>query len=143
MLSDQMVSMVKIEQNRQNGRFIRGIVLDDYLKKLSEKAEVLAHSDASKCNAFVAYYCNDPLKKLAFITLVLVSQNARGTGLGRILMDSVLQIMKRRRFKSCQLEVEKDNSLALELYRSLGFFIHSERDDKYVLEVDLMSHHGA
>ena len=52
---------------------------------------------------------------------VFVSQDARGEGLGRALMEAVLERARERGCKRIELDVDADNEPALALYRSLGF----------------------
>lgn len=139
MISEQVVRLISKEQVRQQGQLISDVDLDVYLEKIFQKAEILSHYESGECKGMVAYYCNDKKSKIAFITLVLVDQEARGTGLGKILTHTALSIMKRRSFKLCRLEVKKTNAVALKVYRDLGFYVACEGDEKYTLEVNLES----
>ena len=85
----------------------------------------------------VAFYANDEATKQAFITLVLVDTGDRGLGIGRALVACVLDIVKRRGFESCRLEVAKDNAAAHAMYRTLGFQRVVDRGHKDLLEIIL------
>lgn len=140
MLSDQVRKLIAGEQDRQQGRFIRGITLDDYLKKLGEKAELLVHYDAGICKGLVAYYCNDAASRTAFISLLLVDPSSRRTGVGKILFATVLEMIRQRSFERCRLAVDKHNFAALRFYERLGFSIVDEKAGQHVLELELQSH---
>jgi ribosomal protein S18 acetylase RimI-like enzyme len=137
MLSEAIKSLVREEQARQNGCFIQDVDLDKYLAKLDDKAEIIADFIAERCRGFVAFYCNDPDTKTAYITLVLVHPLDRELGIGQALMAYVLSTAKRRGFRCCRLEVSKSNQTANNMYRSQGFRLVEEREKKYLLEVDL------
>jgi ribosomal protein S18 acetylase RimI-like enzyme len=53
---------------------------------------------------------------------VFVREDARGSGLGRALMDAVLSSAEERGCRRVELDVNSENTAALALYRSLGFY---------------------
>ena len=55
----------------------------------------------------------------AEILTIAVDKGARGKGIGRLLMDNVLQYLHAERANSLFLEVEETNAPALALYRRL------------------------
>jgi ribosomal-protein-alanine N-acetyltransferase len=57
----------------------------------------------------------------AEILTIAVAPKARGQGVGRLLMDSVLQRLHAERTASLFLEVDEENAPALALYRRLRF----------------------
>jgi ribosomal protein S18 acetylase RimI-like enzyme len=90
--------------------------------------------DRGKCLGFVAYYCNDAASRIAYITLILLAPEARGSGLAQHLTDMVLETARRRQFNACRLEVRKINAHAQAFYRKLGFEQIEERPIKYLME---------
>lgn len=139
MLSDQAKKLITAEQDRQQGRFIRGIALDDYLAKLGDKAELFVHYDAGTCKGLAAYYCNDTASRTAFVSLLLVDPASRRTGLGRMLLATVLEMIRQRCFERCRLAVDKENRVALRFYEGFGFSIIDEKAGQYILELELQS----
>jgi ribosomal-protein-alanine N-acetyltransferase len=135
LLHDAVRALIVDEQQRQAGQFISGVDLDAYLAKLCAHAELLANSTPDRCRGFVAYYCNDTATRCAYITLVLVHPDDRGAGIGRNLVECVLNLARQRGFLSCRLEVGKDNRFARELYGSLGFRVIEDRNQKELWEV--------
>ena len=59
---------------------------------------------------------------------LFVLESARGSGLGRALLDKVVELARERRCRRIELDVNDNNDPALALYRSLGF---DNRDDRY------------
>lgn len=136
MLTDAIKTLIREEQTRQSHRFVDGVDLETYLRRLDERAEVVDDVDAGRCRGFVAFYCNDAVSKRAFITLVLVAPQDRSTGLGRALVTRVLDICRQRGFTTCRLEVRADNT-ALAMYQALGFATVEDRGGKQLMEVAL------
>ena len=137
MLTALMKQMIRAEQASQAGRFVDNADLDAYFAKLDSHAEVIADNDGDRCRGFVAFYCNNLQTRRAFITLVLVSPEDRGSGMGRTLVSRVLDVCRERGFVSCGLEVRSDNAPAVALYASLGFVAVGERDGRQMLECAL------
>lgn len=134
MITGEIERMIREEQQRQHGRFVEAPDLDAYLRKLDQHAEVLSVTQGTRCRGFVAYYCNDLTTRQAYITLVLVAPEDRGSGLGRALVLGVLAICKNRGFATCRLEVRADNTAASAMYRSLDFVPISSRGDVQIME---------
>ena len=137
MLPESIRSLILDEHARQENRFVEDVDLDEYLAKLGDEAEILSDSAEGRCRGFVAFYCNDHAMKHAFITLVLVDPRDRGLGIGRALLGCVLDLVKRRGFTSCQLEVAKRNDVAHAMYLSMGFRVVEDRSHKDLLEIGL------
>jgi ribosomal protein S18 acetylase RimI-like enzyme len=134
MITDEIKRLILEEQARQANRFVETSDLDAYLDKLDAHAEILSVTHGPRCRGFVAYYCNDPSTRQAFITLVLVAPDARGTGLGKALVLGVLEVCRQRGFTTCRLEVRDDNAAACAMYRSLGFSAVGRRGATQVME---------
>src|SRR3954454_13140938 len=59
---------------------------------------------------------------------LFVLESARGSGLGRALLDLAVEQARERGCRRIELDVNDNNDAALALYRSLGF---DNRDDRY------------
>jgi ribosomal-protein-alanine N-acetyltransferase len=62
---------------------------------------------------------------------VAVGPEARGAGLGRLLLTEVLRLGRRRGARTAYLEVRETNRAALRLYESMGFRRQSRRRRYY------------
>lgn len=71
----------------------------------------------------------------AHINNIAIDKIYRGSGYGRILVGSVLEILEEKNF-SVTLEVRKDNIVAINLYESLGFKEAGVRKDYYGIGKD-------
>jgi ribosomal protein S18 acetylase RimI-like enzyme len=57
----------------------------------------------------------------AFIHSFYIEESFRHRGIGKNLLENVIDILKKDGFKSVQLTVDPDNKPALSLYRRFGF----------------------
>ena len=137
MFPDSIRTLIAEEQQRQQGRFLDGVDVSAYLAKLEARAEILSESTQDRCRGFVAFYCNDETTWQAYITLVLIDPRDRGRGLGRALVAAVLDIARRRGYRTCRLEVSEDSAAARDLYASMGFSAVEQRAGRHLLEVAL------
>lgn len=64
----------------------------------------------------------------ALLEDLFVLEGARGSGLGRALLERGVQVARERACRRIELDVNDNNAAALALYRSLGF---DNRDDRY------------
>jgi ribosomal protein S18 acetylase RimI-like enzyme len=64
----------------------------------------------------------------ALLEDLYVAAEARGSGLGRAMVDGVIDMARERGCRRIELDVNDNNDKALALYRSLGF---TNRDDRY------------
>ena len=59
---------------------------------------------------------------------LFVQESARGSGLGRAILERVVELARERGCRRVELDVNDNNDAALALYRSVGF---GNRDDRY------------
>lgn len=82
----------------------------------------------------------------AHIAKLVVAEHARGVGVGKSLLDSLLASLKESRCLSCTLHVEEARLVAQKLYASRGFKVAGKRLDDYYakgrhawkMELDMM-----
>jgi ribosomal protein S18 acetylase RimI-like enzyme len=134
MITDAIKRMILDEHESQQNQFIDAPDLGAYIQKLNAHAEILSLTEGERCRGFVAYYCNDRSTRQAYITLVLVAPEDRGTGLGKALVQGVLEICRGRGFATCRLEVRADNVAASATYRALGFMPIGSRGAAQIME---------
>ena len=130
--------LILAEQERQKGRFIEKVGVDEYIGKIKKKSEIFCHYVEGDCAGFVAFYCNDMERHEAYITLVLTNPRYRGMHIAKNLIVMTLASAKTRGFKSCALEVKNDNESAIALYESLGFSVFEKKQYSRIMKVPLI-----
>jgi ribosomal protein S18 acetylase RimI-like enzyme len=107
--------------------------VDSYTNKIINNADFVIEED----KGFIAYYANDFTSKKAYITMVIIDKKYRGKQIGKKLLLKVLNDLRGKGFLSVQLEVDKYNRIAYNLYSSFGFFKIDESDKKIKMETIL------
>lgn len=116
------------------------IDVEEYISKLTSFATIIPFYSCSVLKAFVAYYSNDELKQNAFLTLIVVEENSRGEGLGKLLLETSINDLISKGFNNYQLEVEQSNEKAFELYKKYGFQIIKVSKESYFMNLDLIQY---
>ena len=112
--------------------------LKDYARKLSENAVINIVSLENKIIGFAAYYCNDGLKKQAFLTQIAVADDFQGQRVGDILLEFCIETSIQNGMEKLVCEVDDTNSVALKFYKKRGFvFLKSASDGSHFLEKSL------
>lgn len=93
----------------------------NFFQKIDQNAVFLKHYCDGELAGFIACYCNSYELRRAFISLVLIDKLYRGKGISKKIFSQLFTLLKEKEFKSCALEVRRDNVSALNLYKSLGF----------------------
>lgn len=78
MFFDQIEHMVKTEYSLSGRDFIDVDNVDNYVNKIKNKAELVAHIVEGVCVGFIAFYANDETQENAFITMVMIRSDMRG-----------------------------------------------------------------
>lgn len=92
-----------------------------YAKKVTGHARIAGLRADGTLVAFLAFYCNDPERRLAYMSMLLVRSDYRGRGLARRLVQQSLDYLTQAGFIVYRLEVGKDNREAIALYKAMGF----------------------
>jgi len=70
----------------------------------------------------------------AFIDEFFITEAHRGRGIGRVVLDRVVEYARHRQIRALHLEVARDNSPAARLYEAVGF---RGRDRYHLMTCDL------
>jgi ribosomal-protein-alanine N-acetyltransferase len=81
---------------------------------------------------------------IAFMHSFYIEESFRNRGIGKNLLENVIDILKKEGFKSVQLTVGPDNNSALKLYSGFGFEKkeleigeYGEGNDRFLMELRL------
>lgn len=135
MIREDIKSMIANEQNHQQDEFFSIADIDAYLGKLMNVADVMAHYKNGRLVGFVAFYCNDEVMKQAFVSLIVVSPDMRGTGVSGSLLETMVLMAKRYGLEKICLEVKKNNCRAFKFYVRHGFKIKSQNEHSHIMEL--------
>ena len=99
------------------------IGIDDYARKIADKAMRFEAWSGDQLVGLVAAYCNDREQYIAYITSVSVSREWSGKGIAVSLMQQCIAYAKTTGMRKISLEVASDNTPARSLYEKCGFVV--------------------
>jgi len=102
--------------------------LSQYANKLYKNAEIIYKEENNKIKGLNAFYCNDAIGKVAFISIIFVFPDFKGMGIGSEMLRESMKIAKKFGMKQIQLEVDNHNS-AINFYLKVGFVVSAKKVD--------------
>lgn len=111
--------------------------IGDYIDKILSNAERIEVWDKSRLLGLLAFYANDTESKVAFITMISVSREASGKGIGSMLMDKCISLCSDKGYRVIDLEVRNGNGRAIHLYQKKGFKVTIKNIDTIIMRLDL------
>ena len=73
-------------------------------------------------------YGTVPGKRL-YLSRLIVKKEQRGKGYGKAISEYILDLAKEKGYCEIALGVNRDNTAAVKLYKSLGFTVYEEAED--------------
>lgn len=102
------------------------VEIGQYSKKIFTKAITFEAWVENTLSGMVAAYFNDIEKKSGYITSVSIEPKSRGMGIASTLIQNCIEYATSNQFKEIQLEVNKKNEPAINLYQKHGFVVTEE-----------------
>ena len=87
---------------------------------------------------FVAFYANDKIKCCGFLSMIIISHQFQGCGIGSGLLSRCIEQCKKSGMTTLRLEVNEKNERAILFYEKNGFKEISKKDASLFLEKDLL-----
>ena len=90
-------------------------------KKFSKYAEFYCLKQEDEPIGYIAFYDNNQETKVAFLSMITVSKEYQGQGLGNRLLNKMIEVCRIKGMNSITLEVDKTNENAIVFYEKHGF----------------------
>lgn len=129
----QIISLLTKLNNIYDGKLIT-INIDEYVKKIIDKASIITIYNCGNLQGFIAYYENDTKKDTAYLTMIAIDPEIQGMGYGENLIKLSIENLKNKGFKKFKLEVLSNNKKAISLYEYLGFLKKQDNGDSIFME---------
>ena len=119
-MKNKLIRLLTEENKHLKGLLINKPV-EEYVDKIYENTSIIMHFEKGILAGFIAYYCNNIETKVAFLTMLCISEKFSGHGLGKLLLNASLENLKNKNFKKLELEVSNKNIKASTFYKKYGF----------------------
>jgi len=97
------------------------VEVNKYAEKIANSAERFEAWIEGRLIGLVAAYCNDRENNIAYITNVSVLREWVGKGVAAYLTAYCIKHARKMGMRRISLDVESNNTRAVELYKKLGF----------------------
>ncbi len=104
-----------------------------YANKIYNNALIVESWEDEILVGIIACYANNYKTKEAYITHVSVSKEYQGRGISKMMFNNLYEVLKFKQFHIVNLEVNKRNTKALNLYESQNFKFKLEKKDSLIL----------
>ncbi len=98
-----------------------------WAKKIIENGHFIFLKQNNKPIGMAAYYSNDKITRIGYISLIGVKSQFQGYGYGKSILERIISEMKKDGMFYVDLEVDKDNINALYFYKYQGFTIKNTK----------------
>lgn len=103
------------------------VEINSYAKKITENGKILAiYNEEFEIVSAVLFYCNDMRNREAYVTLLGTIDGYEGNGYGKMLMNSMLEFVRKLGMKRIHLDTDRTNLKAIKFYEKLGYRIDGE-----------------
>lgn len=112
------------------------VALQAYSKKIKEFAITFEAWSENILVGLVAAYTN-ATEQSAFITNVSILKRFMGLSIAAKLTSNCIDYVKQNNFKEIKLEVHKNNTNAIGLYKKINFMQYDTKDDLYLMKLEI------
>ena len=106
-------------------------------KKIYHSGEMIALRRNDEKIGFAAFYCNDYINKIGFLSLFAINKDYRGKGYAHNIFQTVIQTMRESGMNFLKLEVRKDNRKAISFYKKEGLRIVLDDEETIYMVKDI------
>lgn len=106
--------------------------------KFAEYGTFISARKEDKIAGFVAFYANDKIKCCGFLSMIIISHQFQGCGIGSGLLKLCTEQCMNSGMTALRLEVNEKNERAILFYKKNGFKEISKKDSSLFLEKNLL-----
>lgn len=135
--ADEIAYLLREIDGEFNPPLSKTVDIDAYANKLFKFATNFSVHDSGRLVGLMSVYCNDEVNRIAFGSMLAVASTHRVYGIGPNLIKATLDFLKKKSFKSFQLEIYKTNPRVVTLYKRMKFMIFKETENSVFVKFDL------
>lgn len=106
---------------------------NEWAEKINCNGIINAFNDEGENIGLAVYYANDMVEKKGYISLFGLKEKYCGKGLGKLLLDSIINEIREYGMRYVCLEVDNDNQRAERFYLKYGFIEDEKRSTTQLL----------
>ena len=115
----------------------RRVEIDAYAAKIVARAERFEAWADDRLVGVLAAYCNNPERRMAFVTSVSVVPGWQGRGIAARLLQACIEHVSEAGIECIELDVDPRNSSATLLYKKHGFSVANNGERTLTLQLTI------
>ena len=130
--------MTECEDSLYDKEVVSSGIYDSLIEKYAQFAYVIAAQFNNVLVGYAAFYCNDIITELAYLSMIVVKKEYQHFGIGKALMERMKTICMDKGFRAIRLEVDVNNNKARNLYHKCGYVFESpasEHTEYFCLQI--------
>lgn len=149
-IEEYMIQLIRTSDYREIYNCMKQCADDIYNQRLNNENDitelarkyaargcfVMALEDGS-VSGMAAFYCNDHINRLGFLSRIVVRRKYQHKGIGTKLLSHVCAECKACKMIKLRLEVDSTNKSAQKFYEKYGFVKESQEDRSIFMMKDL------
>lgn len=132
--SDIAETLFQCREDFYNQDFNNIDLIETLSFKFSKYAKVVRFVDEHNILGFAAYYINNTETRIAFLSMIIISNKYQGLGLGTELLNYIQSDCKNEKMEYLRLEVDLKNTNAIRFY-TRNSFLEESRNDKSIFMI--------
>lgn len=114
-----------------------GINTYEYAVKLYENAEYISLVENNDVVGLAAFYANDIISHVAYLSFISLADGYSGKGLGRKIIEACESLSREKGMRVLRFEVFKKNKPAIGFYEALEYSVYDENEFSFFMCKDL------
>ena len=110
-------------------------ILQSLAKKYAQNATVFVAYVNEEPKGLCAFYANDNVTKIAFLSMIVVAKGEQGKGIGKELICRMIKHCISNGMTQLKLEVANTNYSAIRFYEKQGFAVEKELKDTIIYKI--------
>ncbi len=132
-MKEELVKLLKNNNSKEDGIWLSDSI-EEYVNKIYTYSTIIPYFICGNLKGFISYYNNDKSKESAYLTMIVISKDYQGKGIGQLLLEASINDLKKSGFIRYSLEFLKTNEKAIRLYSNYGFQKKEDRGDLWLME---------
>lgn len=117
----EICSFIKKYEKDFSPKLSKRVDIEDYSKKLLNKAECYIYEEKENIRGFVAFYANNYDSKVAYLSIILVDHKFRGKGVGNKLIERMEKCCRKKGFEKIKMEMSSGKEGLKKWYLDKGY----------------------
>jgi ribosomal protein S18 acetylase RimI-like enzyme len=137
--ADEILAHLRESSNNFFPPLIERVDIEEYSRKIFEKSTTFEAWNGNLLTGLLAAYFSKGLDRTVFVTNVSVLADSMGQGIASRLLGNCIEYAIHENYRVINLEVHKENSHAIGLYRKYNFINDGANGDYLKMKMELFA----